>query len=266
VVDARRWAHVADAYRQSFAHLCAGTLDTLLSDLGPASPCGLLDVGCGIGTFSRMAVEHGWTVTAADADADMVAMTRAECTGLPIRIVQAALPELGLAEGAFDAVVANFVINHLADPRAGVRELARVVRPGGAVILTTWTNRRTAQAALFADAIQAAQAVPTPGQALPPDHDFERTVSGLAGIARESGLEPVVSREISWDWAVAWHDLWTGISGGVASIGEAYHAQDPATRDRIREQMRARAAKLEVGGKVRLPSIAAYLKARRSRD
>lgn len=263
MVDARRWSHVAEAYRRSFASLCAGTIPTILADLGSPTPGGLLDVGCGAGALARAAAECGWTTTATDIDRDMLDLTRVECAGLPVPVMQTALPQLGLAAGAHDAAVANFVVNHLPDPRAGVRDLARVVRPGGLVALTTWTNQRTAQAALFADALEVAGARPVPGQRLPPELDFERSVTGLAGITQQAGLEPVIARELRWTWAVPWPDLWAGISGGVASIGETYLAQDAATRDRVRQAMRDRAAESEVDGRVQLPSIAAYVVARR---
>ena len=82
------------------------------------------------------------------------------CARLPIRWVRGALPRLGLRSGAFDAVVANFVVNSVADPRAAARELARVVRPGGVVALTTWGSRRTTHITLLTESFQAARAVP----------------------------------------------------------------------------------------------------------
>ena len=72
MVDARRWSHVAEAYRRSFASLCAGTIPTILADLGSPTPGGLLDVGCGAGALARAAAECGWTTTATDVDRDML--------------------------------------------------------------------------------------------------------------------------------------------------------------------------------------------------
>lgn len=54
---------------------------------------------------------------------------------LDVRV--AALPELPFEDGTFDAVVGNFVINHVGDPVAALEEL-RVLRPGGRVALTCW--------------------------------------------------------------------------------------------------------------------------------
>lgn len=121
-----RWSGVAEAYRVSFAPLCAGTLPRLLAD---AAPGRLLDVGCGAGDLVRLALDAGRDAVGADLDPEMVAMTDALGPG---RAVLAALPALPWADGAFGAVVANFVVNHVPDPRAAVAELARVAAPGAA--------------------------------------------------------------------------------------------------------------------------------------
>ncbi|MEV4766482.1 methyltransferase domain-containing protein [Micromonospora chokoriensis] len=52
----------------------------------------------------------------------------------------AALPRLPFTSGSFDAAVANFVINHVGDPRAAVDELRRVVRPAGWIAVTIWPD------------------------------------------------------------------------------------------------------------------------------
>ncbi|WP_409482876.1 methyltransferase domain-containing protein [Arsenicicoccus dermatophilus] len=56
----------------------------------------------------------------------------------PTPVVQSALPLLPFPDGTFDAVAADFVVDHLSDPRAGVQELARLTRPGGTLVATIW--------------------------------------------------------------------------------------------------------------------------------
>lgn len=118
------WTAVAQAYRHSFATLCAGTLDRLLADT-----CGghHLDVGCGTGELAARAATGGRSVVATDADPDMVAIAATRHAA----VLQASLPALPFDDGRFDTVTANFVVNHVPDPRAAMAELARVVRPGG---------------------------------------------------------------------------------------------------------------------------------------
>lgn len=113
---------MAEAYRSSFATLCAGTIDQLLDDTHGSQH---LDVGSGTGELARRAQALGRAVMAVDSDAEMVAMTAHQHTGATLL---ASLPDLPVRR-RFDAVTANFVVNHTADPRAGVREHARTVRP-----------------------------------------------------------------------------------------------------------------------------------------
>jgi ubiquinone/menaquinone biosynthesis C-methylase UbiE len=261
-----RWSGVSAAYRESFAGLCVGTVDRILDELGGGRGRTLIDVGCGTGTLAFRAAHRGWTVVALDSDPDMVTSTAAAAGGLPIVTAQAALPALSLTDGCADSAVANFVINHVPDPRAAVVEMARVVRPGGRVAVTIWTNKRTALAEVFSESLQAAGAVIVAGHRLPADKDFERTAAGLGEVTRGAGLEPQIEAEIHWDWIVRWKDLWRGIAGGVASIGETYRAQPVEVRARIEAEMRTRVLRLERNGSLVIPSTAAYVVARKPRS
>jgi ubiquinone/menaquinone biosynthesis C-methylase UbiE len=256
---------VSAAYRESFAGLCVGTVDRILDDLGDGRGRTLIDVGCGTGTLTFCAAHRGWGVVALDSDPEMVTSTSTAgaAGGLPIITAQAALPTLSLTDGYADSTVANFVINHLPDPRAAMMEMARVVRPGGLVAVTIWTNKRSALAELFSESLQAAGAVIVAGHRLPADKDFERTAAGLGEVVRGAGLEPQIQDEIHWDWIVPWKDLWRGIAGGVASIGETYLAQPREVRARVEAEMRTRALRLERNGLLVIPSTAAYVLARK---
>lgn len=118
----------AAAYAVSFGTLCAGPMNRLLHDTSGRTH---LDVGCGTGTLAGSALASGRSVTAVDADPEMVTTAGARLRGSPARVLRASVLELPLPDASFDAVTANFVVNHLSDPRAGVEEIARVLRPGG---------------------------------------------------------------------------------------------------------------------------------------
>lgn len=256
-MTATRWSGVAEAYRSSFATLCAGTVDRLLAD---ADGERLLDVGSGTGELAARAAAAGRTVLAVDGDPDMVAMTGA---AVPGRALLAALPLLPLEDAAVDAVTANFVVNHVPDPRAAVRELARVTRPGGRVALTIWPAAPTAWGELVSRVFAGAGVVPLPGARLPPELDFERSVSGLRGLAEGAGLEVVVAEELRWTWAIGSEQLWTGLSGGVGVAGATYLAQPPAVRAAVAENLRREAARTAPDGVLRFPVVAAYVVAAR---
>ncbi|WP_088283948.1 class I SAM-dependent methyltransferase [Kineosporia sp. A_224] len=249
----------ARTYQRSWARLCAGTVDTVVADLGTAASGRLLDAGSGTGTLARAAAARGWAVTAVDPDEQMLSVGRQVCDGLQVDWVRSALPRSGLGDGAFDAVVANFVVNNLPDPRAATEELTRVVRPGGLVALTAWVSERTTHIALIEEAFRHA-GLPAPRRKRPAEVDFERTVDGLASLAQRSGLHPLRSRELTWSWAISWDDLWPGI---VAAMAQPYLDLDATARDDVREALRRRTSALETGAVVHVPTVAAYVLARR---
>jgi SAM-dependent methyltransferase len=148
---------------------------------------------------------------ASDAAESMV--SAASAPGL--LVVCAALPDLAFCEGAFDAVVGAFVVNHVADPREAVAELARVTRTGGTIALSCWdTAERNRAQGIILDALGAAKA-PRPIRA-PAGSPFAEyaTAEGFAALLRQSGLRNVRVDEVTWTHRVDperwWRDVLTG--------------------------------------------------------
>lgn len=110
-----------------------------------------LDIGCGGGLLSEPMARLGFEVTGVDAsDRNIgVARTHAGQQGLDIDY-RAATAEALLAEGAggFDLVLNMEVIEHVADPAAYLRDCARLIAPGGMMIVATLN--RTAKALALA--------------------------------------------------------------------------------------------------------------------
>jgi SAM-dependent methyltransferase len=206
----RDWGHVSEAYERSFARLCAGTIPRLLTDAaGPR----VLDVGCGSGELAERAEGKGRAVTAVDADPAMAARTRERIVG---EVLEAALPHLPLPGDAFDSVVANFVINHVARPADAVAELARLVRPGGSAAMTIWPSGGAAWQDLVAECFDAADFAPVPSERLPPALDFERTGAGLAVLA--SGQDWCLASSRICGGSGIRHPQTSGPASGRASV------------------------------------------------
>ena len=105
--------------------------DLALSAMDGVGPGSILDVAAGAGLTSFRLAEKGHEVTAIDINADQFVPP-------DIKHVRADLnARLPMDDASFDGVLALEIIEHLEAPRAFVRELARVCKPGGTVVVST---------------------------------------------------------------------------------------------------------------------------------
>jgi ubiquinone/menaquinone biosynthesis C-methylase UbiE len=120
--------------------------DELLADV-PLAARTVLDVGCGSGWFSQQAAARGARLTSLDIGVRLLQHTRRRCDTRPVAADACALPFPG---DAFDVVISSECIEHTVDPRQALRELHRVTRPGGLIVMTV-PNQRWHFAVAFAN-------------------------------------------------------------------------------------------------------------------
>lgn len=111
--------------------------DTLLKLLGPVAHQRVLDVGCGDGAFAAALASRGAAVTAIDSDPSMVtaARERAARSSPSFTVASGYAEALPCADGTFDAVVAVTVLCFVSEADRAVAEMARVLRPGGRLVI-----------------------------------------------------------------------------------------------------------------------------------
>ncbi|MGH2688501.1 MAG: class I SAM-dependent methyltransferase [Actinomycetota bacterium] len=111
----------------------------VLEALGPVAGLRVLDVGCGPGLYTAELVARGaGFVHGIDVSPEMIRLATEAVQGpVEFRVHDLEKPFHWLADGSFDAAVMALVIHHLDDRVAALREIARVLRPGGRLVVST---------------------------------------------------------------------------------------------------------------------------------
>ncbi len=133
-----------DGYAEAFASAAEDNAynayydrPTVLSLLGDVRGLDILDAGCGPGLYARELVTRGARVMGLDHSGDMVRVARSHLgEEAQVRQMDLAVP-LDLPDSSFDAALIALVVHYLPDRVATLRELRRVLRPGGFLVLST---------------------------------------------------------------------------------------------------------------------------------
>jgi demethylmenaquinone methyltransferase/2-methoxy-6-polyprenyl-1,4-benzoquinol methylase len=94
----------------------------------------VLDVATGTGLVAETLLRRGFRVTGLDQSAEMLAVAR-ERFGDRVELVEASADELPFSDASFDHLTFTYLLRYVDDPASTMRELARVVRPGGTVAM-----------------------------------------------------------------------------------------------------------------------------------
>ena len=149
--DVRRVERVVSERRsrsQEFFSSVAGQWDAVRHDLfGDRSPLvGMLalvdpdavvaDLGCGTGSLTAALAPFVRRVIAVDASASMLAAARVRLNGVAnVEIRQGELESVPIDAGRVDAAIMSLVVHYIAEPATALGEAARVVRPGGRLVV-----------------------------------------------------------------------------------------------------------------------------------
>jgi len=100
----------------------------------PADRGTVLDVATGTGLVAELLLGAGHPVTGLDQSPEMLDAASARFDGR-VELVLASAESLPFADGSFDHLTFTYLLRYVDDPRAVLRELARVVRPGGTIAM-----------------------------------------------------------------------------------------------------------------------------------
>lgn len=105
----------------------------LLKFLQPKRGDRILDVGCGVGYFADLLTEKGAEVWGVDLDRDSIRVARLV---LSERVKFASAESLPFDDNSFDKILCSEVLEHISDDKKAIREILRVVKPGGRILIT----------------------------------------------------------------------------------------------------------------------------------
>jgi len=225
----------ADAYRQ-FMGRFSGPLARVFADtVGVARGQRALDVGCGSGALTAELVARLGVgrVSAADPSASFVDAVRHEYPSMQVRLCPA--EELAFPDAAFDLVLAQLVVHFMADPVAGIAQMARTAVPGGVVAANVWDS---------GGGRGPVDAFWSVARALDPSAPDEVGLAGtsdghLAALFSQAGLDVVTSTTLTVRVEHAsFEDWWRPFTLGVGPAGAYVAALDASARTLLRERCR----------------------------
>ena len=111
----------------------AGFYRELILEALPADVETVVDVGCGAGVLAERLSERGLSVIGIDPSSNLLSRARRNCPEGDFR--SGSLERLPLDDAGADLVIAAMVLHHLPDPVRGLREIFRVLRPGGRLLI-----------------------------------------------------------------------------------------------------------------------------------
>jgi SAM-dependent methyltransferase len=195
----------------------------------------VLDVGCGPGALTGELVRLVGADAVAAVDPSEAFVSAAKERHPTVDVRRAPAERLPFEDATFDATLAQLVVHFMADPVAGLREMARVTRPGGVVAACVWDHAggRTPLGVFWQAALELDPAA----------HD-ESDLAGareghLSELFAAAGLSSVQETTVSASAQFATFDeWWEPLTFGVGPAGAHVQGLTEPERDDLRERCR----------------------------
>jgi SAM-dependent methyltransferase len=177
-----------------------------------------LDAGCGSGLAAEMAAARGAEVSGVDAAEAMLSIARARVPSGDFR--QGDLEELPFADETFDVVTGFNSLQYAGNPVAALREVGRVAKRGGPVVVMTFGAPEGMEVVALLTALKSLLPPPPPGA---PGPFALSDAAVLRQFATDAGLDPVEVFDVDSPWIYADE---TAAMRGLMSTGNAVRAME----------------------------------------
>ena len=229
------FAVAADAYDRFMGRYSMLLTPQLADFAGVAAGQRVLDVGCGPGALTAELVRRLGpdAVCAVDPSEPFVAAARERHPGVNVQLAPA--EQLPFEDEEFDAALAQLVVHFMADPVAGLREMARVTLTDGVVAACVWDHGGgQGPLSLFWEAAHE----------LDPDVEDESRLVGaregqLAELFEGAGLREIEESVLAADLEHAsFEEWWEPFTLGVGPAGSYVAGLDEERQVQLRERCR----------------------------
>ena len=204
------WNVAGDAYEE-ISRGISDSLDHAVRRLAPGPGERVLDVATGTGWTARSVARSGAIVSGVDLGADLVAaaQNRAQAEGLNVDYRVGDAEALAYDDATFDAVISTYGVMFASRPETAAAELARVTRPGGRLVLTTWRPDSTVFG-MFRVMREFMPPAPDPAPPSPFEWGREDRIAALLGEAFDLEFEAGTSVYRVPDGETAWTTFLNG--------------------------------------------------------
>ena len=203
--------------------------DILLKALALTRDTTLLDAGCGSGMFCELAAQKGAGVMGLDASYELLDLARKRAPHAAF--FNGEMEELPFVDLTFDVVTMISSLQHATDPQRTLKEVRRVLRPGGRVAIAAWAGPEQCNIAKFFHALDEL----IPGDSFNTVAAFDYDQGELNQLVLHAGFTKLLEAQGFSSWH--YPDEATALRG-LLSFGTAVQAIQCAGEERVQEVTR----------------------------